>query len=130
MSRSRNCTRSVKEILLSPEFKREVSILLFAFAAINALISLLLFSGGQSDAETLATGGAILILAILYAVFATLIRRGSNVALVLVGIFFAVDTALLFVPTGERGSAVALLARGALIVFVVKWIRKQRRMVD
>ena len=41
--------RSIGEVLRSPRFHKEVSMLLFFFAAVNALISVFLLASGDSN---------------------------------------------------------------------------------
>jgi hypothetical protein len=55
--------KPMSEVLRSPRFFREVSILLFGFAAVTTLITILLFGSGSSEASywvyALISGGDI-----------------------------------------------------------------------
>lgn len=48
--------KPIKEILVSPGFMREVSILLFGFAAISGLYAVALLAAGGADPEALDLG--------------------------------------------------------------------------
>lgn len=118
--------KSVGEILRSPGFKREVSLLLFFFAAFSGLYSVIILGGRPSDPDVLAIGVATFIQAILNLVLAIMIRRGSNKALCAAGTLFGLDTLLMFFSPFGQGLAAMLLWRGILVYMLVRYIRKQR----
>ena len=120
--------KSIKDILRSPNFMREVSILLFGFAAIGGLFSLLLLALGNSNPEALATGFGMLLQSIIYLVLGIMIRRGSVKALWVTGVLFTLDTLLVFVLPFAHGLGAMLVGRGLLICVLVRYIRKQRRL--
>ena len=122
------CMKSIKDILRSPGFKREVSILLFGFAAIGGLIAMLLLLFGNSDPEVLASGVGILIQSIIYVVLGVLIRRGSMTALWITGVLFALDTLLVFVLPSGKGLGAMIVSRGILIYVLIRYVRRQRAL--
>src|ERR1043165_9889666 len=68
--------KSIPDVLRSRRFQREVSLLLFVFAAANALFSVALLMVSGPD-ENAVPGAAVYALqAIIYAVLAFFIRRG------------------------------------------------------
>jgi hypothetical protein len=60
--------KTIKNILYSPRFLREVSSLLFFFAALSALIGVVALISSQPDVELLAMGIGGLLQGIVYAV--------------------------------------------------------------
>jgi Na+/proline symporter len=120
--------KSIGDILKSSDFKREVSLLLFFFAALNGLISAIIFMGRPSDPEVLIFGIVGFIQAFIYFVFGLMIRRGSNRALLVCGVLFGLDTLLLFFFPLEQGTAKQLIARAFLAFFLIRYVRKQRLM--
>lgn len=118
--------KSVREILLSAEFMRAVSLLLFFFAGLSSLYSAIIFTGKASDPDVTAAGIAIFVQAIIYVVLAILIRRGSTKALWAAGILFGLDTLLILVSPLGKGVAHMLIGRGLLVYILVRYIRKQR----
>lgn len=119
--------KPIREVLRSPRFQKEISILLTAFGLFQAAVAVLLFVGGRSDPENLVTAIAGLMIAIVYAVLAILIRFGSVSALVFTGILFATDTLLtLFSPLWQGGLGV-LFWRGLLIILLIRFIQRERR---
>lgn len=122
--------KPISEVLRSPRFHREISSLLFFFAALSAIYSVLLFAAGASDEEALVMAIAYLLLTIVYVVLAILIRRGSVKALVVTGILFAVNVLLvLFGPSG--GDVRGLIIGYGLLAFVlIRYIRRERRRID
>ena len=95
---------SIKEILYSRRFMREVSLLLFFFAFVGALIAGLSFAAGPSDPEILAVVVAGLVQVIIYVFLAVMLRRGSIIALWVAGVLFILDTlAVLLLPSGGLG---------------------------
>ena len=119
--------KSLREILGSQDFKREISLLLFFFAAVSALFALLLIAPAASNTETLVDCVTLFVLALIYAGLAIPIRRGSNKALIAAGILFSLDTLLIFVTPPERGIAGMIVSRGLLIAVLVRYIRRQRK---
>ena len=120
--------KSIKAILRSPNFMREVSILLLGFAAIGGLFSMFLLTLSNSAPEALAAGVGMLAQSIVYLVLGVMIRRGSAIALWVTGVLFILDTSLIFVlPYGNHLGAM-ILWRGILIFMVVRYIRRQRAM--
>jgi Na+/melibiose symporter-like transporter len=121
--------RPIKEILRSPGFMREVSILLFGFAAIGGLFFVVLLGSGKTDIDTLSILVALLVQTIIYVVLGILIRRGSVKALWAAGILFTLDTLLIFVfPDGNLG--MMILVRGFLIFLLVRYVRRRRSISD
>jgi len=120
--------KSTKDILRSPGFKREVSILLFGFAAIGGLVSILLLALGNSDPEVLASGVGILIQSIIYVVLGVFIRRGSFTALWITGVLFTLDTLLVFLFPSGKGLGAMIVSRGILIYVLIRYVRRQRAL--
>jgi hypothetical protein len=118
--------KSIKAILRSPNFMREVSILLFGFAAVGGLFSMLLLTPGNSAPEALASGVGMLAQSIVYVVLGIMIRRGSAKALWVTGVLFTLDTSLIFVLPYGNGLGAMILWRGILIFMLVRYIRRQR----
>ena len=56
--------KSIKDIMRSPGFMGEVSILFIGLAALNGLFSLLLFAGSNADPDALSLAAAFLLQAI------------------------------------------------------------------
>ena len=118
--------KPISEVLRSPRFQKEVSLLLFFFAAVSAIYSLFLFAASDSE-EVLVMAVATLIGTIVYVVLAILIRRGSVKVLVFTGFLFAANLVLtLFGPSWEDAKGM-LLAYGLLTVVLVRFIRRERR---
>lgn len=118
--------KRVKDILRSPRFMREVSLLLVFFAGLSGLVGLLLFLSAPGNPEVLAVAVGGLVETIIYTVLAVLIRRGSIKALWISGIWFSLDFLLLLTQPLSSGLAVALFSRVALIGFLVRYIRRER----
>ncbi len=118
--------KSIKAILRSPNFMREVSILLFGFAAVAGLFSMVLLTRGNSAPEALASGVLMLAQSIVYVALGIMIRRGFVKALWLTGILFTLDTSLIFVLPYGKGLGAMILWRGILIFMLVRYIRRQR----
>jgi len=108
---------------------REVSILLFGFAALGGIFSVVLLIGGTSNPEAMALGVGMLVQAIIYVVLGIMIRRGSLKALWVVGILFVLDTLLAFALPSGKGLGAMIVGRGLLIVVLVRYIRRQRAAV-
>jgi hypothetical protein len=113
--------KPVKEILYSPRFLREISFLLFFFAAFSALFGLVPLIAGGSEPDALLISIGSFVQAIIYSVLAIFIRRGSIIALWIAGALFVLDTILqLLQPTA------ALVARGLLIFVLISYIKRAR----
>lgn len=123
--------KPIKEILVSPGFMREVSILLFGFAAISGLYALALLAAGGSNPEALDLGIGMLVQAVAYAVLGAMIRRRSVKALWVAGVLFFLDTLLaLVMPSSGKGLVTMILFRGFLIYLLVRYIRRQRALAQ
>ena len=108
---------------------REVSILLFGFAALGGLFSLLLLTVGNSDPEALTSGVGMLVQSIVYVTLGIMIRRGSVKALWVTGVLFTLDTLLVFIlPSSGKGLIAMLFWRGVLIYLLVRYVRRQRAL--
>lgn len=118
--------KSVTDVLRSPSFMREVSILLFGFAALGGLFAILLLTLGNSDPDALDSGVGMLIQSIVYVVLGIMIRRGSMKALWVTGILFTLDTLLVFGLTSGKGFGAMIVGRGLLIYVLIRYIRRQR----
>jgi hypothetical protein len=119
--------KSVTDILRSPNFMREVSILLFGFAALGSLFAIPLLTLGNSDPDGQATGVEMLIQSIVYVVLGILIRRGSLKALWATGVLFVLDTLLVFfLPS--KGLGAMIVGRGILVYVLVRYVRRQRAL--
>jgi hypothetical protein len=124
--------RSVKpigEVLRSPRFQKEVSLLLLFFSAVSALFSVFLFAAGTSPETVLPTAIAGFVQAILYAVLAVLIRRGSVKALVITALLFTADTVLTLLGPSWEDARGMLIARGLLIWVIVRYIKRERNLI-
>ena len=119
--------KSVKDILRSPGFMREVSILLFGFAALGGLFAILLLTLASTDAEALATGLAMLIQSVVYVALGLLIQRGSRTALWLTGVLFILDTLLVFSLPSGKGLGAGIVGRGILMFVIIRYIQRQRK---
>lgn len=118
--------KPISEVLRSPRFQKEVSLLLFFFAAVSAIYSLFLFAANDSE-EVLVMAVATLIQTIVYVVLAILIRRGSVKTLVFTGFLFAANIVLtLFGPSWEDAKGM-VIAYGLLTVVLIRFIRRERR---
>jgi EamA domain-containing membrane protein RarD len=122
--------KPIKEILRSPAFMREVSILFIGLAALSVVFSLLLFTGSNGDPEALSLAGGFLLQAIIYVVLGIMIRRGSVKALWVAGILFILDTLLSFLYATGSGFVTMILGRGLLIYLLIRYVLKQRRLID
>lgn len=122
--------RPIKDILRSPAFMREVSILFIGLAALNGLFSLLLFAGSNADPDALSLAAGFLLQAIIYVALGMMIRRGSVKALWAALILFTLDTLLTFVLATGRELVTLVLGRGLLIYLMIRYVRKQRRLTE
>ena len=116
----------IGEVLRSPRFQKEISLLLFFFSAVQLIFSVFLFGGGASP-DDLFTAVTSLMATIVYVVLGILIRYGSLSALIFTAILFTADTLIaLFGPSWEAARGM-LIARGLLIWVLVGFIRRERR---
>lgn len=123
--------KPIKDILVSPGFMREVSILLFVFAAFSGLFGVLLLTARGSDSEALEFGIGLLLQAIVYAVLGAMIRRRSLIALWVAGVLFFLDTVLaLVMPPSGKGLVTLILSRSFLIYLLVRYVRRQRALAE
>jgi drug/metabolite transporter (DMT)-like permease len=118
--------KPISEVLRSPRFQKEVSLMLFFFAALSAIYCVFLFAANHSE-EVFVTAVGMLVQTIVYAVLAILIRRGSVKALVLTGFLFAANIVLtLFGPSWEDAKGIVIVY-GLLIAVLIRFIRRERR---
>lgn len=118
---------SIKEILYSRRFMREVSLLLFFFAAVGALIAGLSFAAGPSDPEILAVVVTGLIQVIIYVFLGVMLRRGSIIALWVAGVLFMLDTlAVLLQPSGKV-LGFTLVSRVLLVGVLFRYVQRERK---
>jgi hypothetical protein len=117
-------------VLRSPRFHREISSLLFFFAALSAIYFVLLFAAGTVEEEALALAIANLVTTIGYVVLAILIRRGSVKALVFTGILFAVNLVMILFGPSWEGVPGAIVGYGLLTFVLIRYVRRERRRVD
>ena len=122
--------KPVKDILRSPGFMREVSILFIGLAALSGLFSLLLFAGSNANPEALALAAGFLLQAIIYVALGIMIRRGSVKALWAALIIFTLDTLVTFVLGTGRELVTLVLGRGLLIYLMIRYVLKQRRLTE
>lgn len=120
----------IKDILLSPAFRREVSILFIGLGALSLVFSLLLLAGSSADPNALSLAVGFLLQAIIYVVLGIMIRRGSVKALWAAGILFTLDTLLSFLYATGSAFVTMILGRGLLIYLMIRYILKQRRLTD
>jgi hypothetical protein len=118
--------KSVKDILRSPRFLREISLLLFFFAGLSGLFGLLLLSSAGSELEVLGMAVGSLFQAIIYVVLAILLRRGSIVALWITAIWFVLDTLFLLAQPSGKGLGVAIITRGLLVGILIRYFKRER----
>ena len=118
--------KPVKDILRSPRFMREVSLLLFFFAGLSTVVGVLLIGAGTADPEVMASAIASIVQAVIYALLGVMIRLGSVKALFIAGVLFVLDTLFqLLQPSGE-GLGAAVVSRGILIYVLIRYIRRER----
>jgi hypothetical protein len=118
---------SIKEILSSRRFMREVSLLFFFFAAVGALIAGLSFAAGPSDPEILAVVVTGLIQVIIYVFLGVMLRRGSIIALWVAGVLFILDTlAVLLQPSGKV-LGFTLVSRVLLVGVLFRYVQRERK---
>jgi hypothetical protein len=119
--------RPIREIVVSQRFKREVSLLLFFFAAVNAIFSFFYFVAAASHQLAFEIGVGTALMAVIYGVLALFIRRGSTVALVITGALFLGDTLLTLLGPSWEDARAMIIARGLLIFVVVRYIYREQR---
>jgi hypothetical protein len=119
--------KPIGEVLRSPRFQKEVSLLLFFFAAISAIFAtVLITAAAPSDEAAVAYALAGVVQAIVYAGLAMLIRRGSVKALMFTAVLFALDTLLILFGSSWEGVGGMLVTRVILIFVLVRYIRRER----
>jgi len=126
MSNEQRRLKPISEVLRSPRFQREVSVLLFVFAGISAIYSLFLFATNNSE-EAIVMAVALVIQAIVFAVLAILIRRGSVKTLVFTGFLFAANILFALFGSSWEDAKGILIPYGLLIFVLVRFIRRERR---
>ena len=113
--------RSIKEIVTSPRFMREISFLLFVFAAFSAVVGVVAITRDPMEPEMLTFGISNIVVAAINAILAFLIRRGLVFALWIAAALFVLDTSFqLLEPSG------ALVFRFMLIAILIRYIRRER----
>ena len=105
---------------------REVSLLLFFFAALSALVGVLLFGAANSQPEVMASAIGSIVQAAVYAVLGVMIRHGSVKALWIAGVLFALDTLFQLLQPSGKGLGAAVVSRGILIYVLIRYIRRER----
>jgi drug/metabolite transporter (DMT)-like permease len=118
--------RPIRDVLRSRRFQREVSLLLFFFAGVNALFSALLFAASGADEAALQAAIVYALQAIIYAVLGIFIRRGSVKVLVFTGLLFAVDTVLTLLGPSWADARAVIIGRGLLIFVLYQFVRRER----
>jgi hypothetical protein len=122
--------KSVKDILRSSDFMRQVSTLLLGFGALSGIFAFVLLIAGNKDAESLSLTIGLLFQTIIYVALGLLTRRGSTKALWAAGILFTMDTLLAFVMSWEPGLGGMIIGRGLLIYILIRYVRRQRRALE
>ena len=119
--------KPISEVLRSPRFQREISLLFFFFAALSGIYCVLMFAASSTNETTLALAVGYLMETILYLFLAILIRRGSVKALVFTGLLVVAGILLtLFGPSWEDARGM-LLAYGLLLLVLIRYVRRERR---
>ena len=118
--------KSLREVFSSPRFFREVSILLFGFAAITTLVSILLLGSRSSEPEILILAASGFVQAIIYVTLGIFVRRGSRIALWITGVIFVIDTFLLLAQPSGKSAGAGVVTRGILIFVIVRYIKRER----
>ena|GEM_PF-1987581 len=122
----RFAVKTLNDILHSPRFMREVSLLLFFFAALSFLVGVLLIEGWNSEPEIVGVAVGSMLQALLYVVLGVLIRKGSVKALWIAGVLFLLDTAFQFLQPSGMGLGTAIVNRAILIYVLIRYIRRER----
>jgi hypothetical protein len=121
--------KPISEVLRSARFQREISLLLFFFAAVSGIYSVLMFAASKTDETALALAVGYLVETLLYVGLAILIRRGSVKALVVTGVLVVANILLtLFGPSWEDARAM-LIAHGLLLLVLIRYVNRERRTV-
>ena len=121
--------KPISEVLRSARFQREISLLLFFFAAVSAIYSVLTFAASKTDEMALTLAVGYLVETLLYVGLAILIRRGSVKALVVTGVLVVANILLtLFGPSWEDARAM-LIAHGLLLLVLIRYVNRERRTV-
>jgi hypothetical protein len=118
--------KSIKEILRSPRFMREVSLLLFFFAGLSFLFFVLALRADLGNPEVMGLVIGSLVQAIVYAVLGIMIRRGSIKALWVAGGLFVLDTLLQLTQPSAQALGAAIVSRGILIAVLIRYVRRER----
>ena len=119
--------KPISAVLRSSRFQREISLLLFFFAALSGIYSVLMFAASRSEETALPIAIGYLVETLLYTGLAILIRRGSVIALVFTGLLVIADIVLtLFGPSWEDAKGV-LLAHVLLLLVLIRFVRRERR---
>jgi len=118
--------KPISEVLRSPRFQKEVALLLFFFAAVSAIYSLVLFAANDSD-EVLVMAVAFVVQTIVCVVLAILIRRGSVAALVFTGFLFAANIVFALFGSSWEDAKGILIPYGLLTIVLIRFIRRERR---
>lgn len=118
--------RSIREVLRSRRFQREVSLLLFVFAGANALFSLVLLAASSSDENALPAAIIYALQAAIYAVLGIFIRRGSVKVLMFTALLFTADTVLTLLGPSWEDAKAMLIGRGLLIFAFYRFVRRER----
>lgn len=119
--------KPISEVLRSRRFQKEVSLLLFFFAALSAIYCVFLLAAKDSGEDVLVAAVDMLVQTIVYSVLAILIRRGSVKALVFTGFLFALNIVhTLFGPSWEAAKGM-VIADVLLIGVLIRFVRRERR---
>lgn len=116
--------RPIRDVVRSRRFQCEVSVLLFVFAAWNALFCLVLFA--TRGTESFSAAIVYAVQTIIYLVLGIFIRRGSVNVLVFTGLLFAVDTILILFGPSWADARAAIIGRGLLLVVLHRFVRRER----
>lgn len=120
---------SLKEILHSKEFLREISNLCFFFAGFNFLIGLIaVVAAGQKTLLNENFIGGIFV-ALIFVALGWFMRRGSRVAFWLFVGLIALDSILL-VLMPETLTMGAIIGRVILIFFIVRNVLRRRAILQ
>jgi hypothetical protein len=106
---------------------REVSLLLFFFAALNGLVSLLLLTSRVYDVEVLVSAAGGIVTAIIYVGLAIMLRRGSIIALWITGVLFVLDSLLMLAEPSGKGLGAMIVSRIILTFVLVRYVLRERR---
>jgi hypothetical protein len=121
-----SAVKPLKDILCSPRFMREVSVLLFVFAGFSGLVGILLLPRASSDPEVLVEVIASFVGSFVNFILGLMIRRGSVKTLWIAGILFALDTLVQLAQPSGKGLGAAVISRGILIYVIIRFVRRER----